>query len=73
MRALSSSCPGLSRASTSYGSGGKKTWMAGTSPAMTKNEEESENARRFGQALGTFFGRQYLAGTYSSGGMGPRW
>src|SRR4051812_7626376 len=30
-----SSCPGLSRASTSYGPSKQKTWMAGTSPAMT--------------------------------------
>ena len=32
---LSSSCPGLSRASTSSGCA-RKTWMAGTSPAMTR-------------------------------------
>jgi len=31
-----SSCPGLSRASTSYFISEAKTWMAGTSPAMTK-------------------------------------
>src|SRR5438309_1696422 len=29
------SCPGLSRASTSFFDGRHKTWMAGTSPAMT--------------------------------------
>ena len=30
-----SSCPGLTRASTSYFFAAPKTWMAGTSPAMT--------------------------------------
>ena len=33
---MSSSCPGLSRASTSLPQACKKTWMAGTSPAMTE-------------------------------------
>ena len=33
-----SSCPGLSRASTSLGLSKSKTWMAGTSPAMTVME-----------------------------------
>src|SRR5450756_2814286 len=32
-----SSCPGLSRASTSLKQRGTKTWMTGTSPAVTKN------------------------------------
>jgi hypothetical protein len=31
----STSCPGLSRASTSWLHYERKTWMAGTSPAMT--------------------------------------
>ena len=32
-----SSCPALCRASTNFSSTAGKTWMAGTSPAMTKN------------------------------------
>jgi hypothetical protein len=35
---LSSSCPRLSRASTSYFITQTKTWMAGSSPAMTNIE-----------------------------------
>ena len=35
IRNNSSSCPRLSRASTSFFSAAAKTWMAGTSPAMT--------------------------------------
>jgi tripartite-type tricarboxylate transporter receptor subunit TctC len=34
-RSIESSCPGLSRASTSFSLLAAKTWMAGTSPAMT--------------------------------------
>src|SRR5207253_9473618 len=39
-----SSCPGLSPASTSWRQ--KKTWMAGTSPAMTVDRREDEQSFR---------------------------
>jgi hypothetical protein len=35
-RALNPSCPGLSRPSTSFATGRRKTWMPGTRPGMTK-------------------------------------
>src|SRR6476619_1786676 len=35
---MHSSCPALCRASTSYFPQARKTWMAGTSPAMTQGE-----------------------------------
>ena len=54
IKCLSTSCPGLSRASTSLNSLKQaRTWMAGTSPAMTKKTEttrrhahRSRNLRR---------------------------
>ena len=35
-----SSCPGLTRASSSSGATGRKAWMAGSSPAMTGNRKQ---------------------------------
>src|SRR3954471_17107310 len=39
---VASSCPGLSEASMSFPSA-RKTWMAGTSPAMTKYSSSMQN------------------------------
>ena len=44
--ALSSSCPGSSRASTSFPAP-SKTWMAGTSPAMTRWSFDPSNRARY--------------------------
>ena len=45
-RAKESSCPGLSRASTSYFLDAAKTWMAGLSPAKTERLTRTEIHRR---------------------------
>jgi hypothetical protein len=43
-----SSCPGLSQASTSFdGTRRKKTWMAGTSPAMTTKKFRQRDVYHF--------------------------
>src|SRR5712664_4125270 len=43
------SCPGLTRASTSLAQRRPKTWMAGSSPAMTKfNDREDPNCPSHG-------------------------
>src|SRR5262245_50973470 len=55
------SCPRLSRASTSYLSAGPKTWMAGTSPAMTRRKCGSSQLlpfRRLHRALAQNLGRR---------------
>src|SRR5256885_12459432 len=41
-----SSCPALGRASTSFFIEGAKTWMAGTSPAMTGRATSIDTQRR---------------------------
>ena len=41
---LPSSCPALGRASTSYFVPARKTWMAGTSPAMTMPKQRRQSA-----------------------------
>src|SRR5580704_19720120 len=44
-RSCNSSCPGLTRASTSLPTQARKTWMAGTSPAKTKTRRRRTRPR----------------------------
>src|SRR4051812_23853106 len=53
-----SSCPGLSRASTPWCRRKKKTWMAGTRPAMTASDQRLAAGERGGGVVVVGFCRQ---------------
>src|ERR1700677_3868129 len=71
-RRLYSSCPALCRASTSSWRLGSKTWMAGTSPAMTEISDLAASHRRAkhpGRELGAAEIKTFALGRLAGGGL----